>query len=94
MIAKSKKHTILRLGNYMLQYRWQLMLALFMTIGSNLFALVGPMAFRVCHRRDFFGTKFGGFYKGFLLCCMDDRILCGIVHIVLSAFYFDDHHKP
>lgn len=43
MIAKSKKHTILRLGNYMLRYRWQLTLALFMTIGSNLFALVGPM---------------------------------------------------
>lgn len=39
----AKKNTILRLGNYMLQYRMLLCLAFFMTIGSNLLALVGPL---------------------------------------------------
>lgn len=43
MNVKAKKHTILRLGNYMLRYKWMLSLAMIMTIGSNLFALVGPM---------------------------------------------------
>lgn len=39
----SKKYTIFRLGRYMMQYRWLLLLALFLTIGSNLFSLIGPM---------------------------------------------------
>lgn len=39
----ARKNTILRLGGYMMQYRFLLMLALFMTIGSNLLALIGPM---------------------------------------------------
>lgn len=38
-----RKHTILRLGRYMIQYKWLLVLAFFMTVGSNLFALIGPM---------------------------------------------------
>ncbi len=39
----NKKYTIFRLGRYMLQYKWLLLLALFLTIGSNLFSLIGPM---------------------------------------------------
>lgn len=39
----NKKYTIFRLGRYMMQYRWLLLLALFLTIGSNLFSLIGPM---------------------------------------------------
>lgn len=38
-----RKHTILRLGRYMIQYKWLLFLAFIMTVGSNLLALVGPM---------------------------------------------------
>ena len=38
-----RKHTILRLGRYMIQYKWLLLLASIMTVGSNLLALVGPM---------------------------------------------------
>lgn len=34
--------TILRLGKYMLQYKWFLLLALICTLGSNLFSLIGP----------------------------------------------------
>lgn len=36
------KRTILRLGKYMLQYKWLLALAFVCTLGSNLFSLIGP----------------------------------------------------
>lgn len=36
------KRTILRLGKYMLQYKWLLALAVICTLGSNLFSLIGP----------------------------------------------------
>lgn len=39
---KNRRGTILRLGKYMLRYFWLLMLALALTIGSNLFSLIGP----------------------------------------------------
>lgn len=42
----SKKHyskdTVLRLGHYMLRYKWLLLLAMVCTLGSNLFSLIGP----------------------------------------------------
>ncbi len=34
--------TILRLGSYLLRYKWLLLLALICTFGSNLFSLIGP----------------------------------------------------
>ena len=40
---KNRKGTILRLGRYMIQYKYLVLLALGLTIGSNLLALVGPM---------------------------------------------------
>lgn len=40
---KNRKGTILRLGTYLMQYRYWVLLALLLTIGSNLLALVGPM---------------------------------------------------
>lgn len=40
---KNRKGTILRLGTYLMQYRYWVLLALALTIGSNLLALVGPM---------------------------------------------------
>lgn len=39
---KNRKKTILRLGQYMLRYVWLLLLALALTIGSNMFSLIGP----------------------------------------------------
>lgn len=36
------KGTILRLGKYMLQYKWLLLLAVVCTLGSNFFSLLGP----------------------------------------------------
>lgn len=36
------KRTILRLGRYMLHYKWLLAFAFVCTLGSNLFALIGP----------------------------------------------------
>lgn len=35
--------TLLRLGRYMMQYWWLLVIAFFLTLGSNLFALIGPL---------------------------------------------------
>lgn len=40
---KNRKGTILRLGGYMIQYRYLVLLAIGLTVGSNLLALVGPM---------------------------------------------------
>ncbi len=40
---KNRKGTILRLVVYMMQYKYLLLLALVLTIGSNLLSLVGPM---------------------------------------------------
>ena len=40
---KNRKKTILRLGSYMIQYKYLVLLALGLTLGSNLLALVGPM---------------------------------------------------
>lgn len=40
---KNRRGTILRLGTYLMQYWYWVMLALVLTVGSNLLALVGPM---------------------------------------------------
>jgi len=40
---KNRKGTILRLGSYMIQYKYLVLLALGLTVGSNLLALMGPM---------------------------------------------------
>ncbi len=39
---KNRRGTILRLGKYMMNYFWLLLLALLLTIGSNMFSLIGP----------------------------------------------------
>ena len=38
-----KRGTLLRLGGYLLHYKWYLLAAILLTVGSNLFALIGPM---------------------------------------------------
>ena len=40
---KNRKHIILRLLKYLMRYKWYVFFALLLSIGSNLFALVGPM---------------------------------------------------
>lgn len=40
---RQKKHTIRRLGQYLMRYRLLLCIALAATIGSNLFMLIGPL---------------------------------------------------
>lgn len=40
--------TIRRLGQYMLQYKWMLVLAFLCTLGSNLFSLIGPKLTGLC----------------------------------------------
>ena len=39
---KNRKGTIIRLGKYMMRYIWLLLLALALTIGSNMLSLIGP----------------------------------------------------
>ena len=41
-VVKNRRGTILRLGSYMLHYKWLLLLAIVCTFGSNLFSLIGP----------------------------------------------------
>lgn len=41
--AKNKKTTLLRLTLYLMQYKWLLLVAFILTVGSNLLALIGPM---------------------------------------------------
>ncbi len=38
----SKKNILVRLGTYLLQFKWLLLLALVMSIASNMFSLLGP----------------------------------------------------
>lgn len=40
--SQDKKGTILRLGKYLFRYRYLMILALFLSIAGNLFALIGP----------------------------------------------------
>ena len=42
-LQKPKQYTLSRLGNYLFRYHWLLLLAVILTVGSNLLALVGPM---------------------------------------------------
>ena len=43
MKSEDKKGTLLRLGGYLMRYKWHLAGAMALTVGSNLFALIGPM---------------------------------------------------
>ena len=38
-----KKGTLLRLGGYLMRYKWYLVGAMALTVGSNLFSLIGPL---------------------------------------------------
>lgn len=40
---KNRRGTILRLGGYLMQYKYLMLLALVLTVGSNLLSLMGPM---------------------------------------------------
>ena len=47
-MKRYSKTTVLRLGEYMLQYKWLLAAAFICTLGSNLFALIGPRLTGFC----------------------------------------------
>ena len=54
--AARNREILVRLGGYLMQYKGLLLLAMILTVGSNLFALIGPMlsgyavdAFRAGH---------------------------------------------
>ncbi len=40
---QNRKGTLIQLGGYLMRYKWQLFVAIALTIGSNLLALVGPL---------------------------------------------------
>lgn len=40
---KDAKYTLMRLGRYLLQYKWLLFVAILLSMTSNVFALIGPM---------------------------------------------------
>ncbi|URN84097.1 ABC transporter ATP-binding protein [Acetobacterium wieringae] len=40
---QNRKGTLIQLGGYLMRYKWQLLAAIVLTIGSNLLALVGPL---------------------------------------------------
>lgn len=40
---KDAKYTLMRLGRYLLQYKWLLLVAILLSMASNVFALIGPM---------------------------------------------------
>ncbi len=46
--SSGKRGTILRLGGYLLHYKWYILAAIVLTVGSNLFALIGPMLSGYC----------------------------------------------
>ena len=41
---RGKKGTLLRLGGYLMHYKWYLAAALLLTVGSNLFALIWTLS--------------------------------------------------
>lgn len=40
---RTAKYTLMRLGRYLLQYKWLLFVAILLSMTSNVFALIGPM---------------------------------------------------
>lgn len=42
MPKKSKRHTLIRIGKYLWQFKWLLLAAILLTIGSNVLSLLGP----------------------------------------------------
>ena len=65
---RGKKGTLLRLGGYLMHYKWYLAAALLLTVGSNLFALIGPMLsaeFSIMRP----GWRFFMWYPLFFLIC-------------------------
>lgn len=65
---KNRKQVILRLGKYLLQHKWMLLLAVTLTVISNLLALIGPMLSG--YAIDAIGSEAGqaDFQKVFFYC--------------------------
>lgn len=80
---KNRKQVILRLGKYLLQHKWMLLLAITLTVISNLLALIGPMLSG--YAIDAIGSEAGqaDFQKVFFYCG-----LMLIFYIVSSALSY------
>lgn len=80
---KNRKQVILRLGKYLLQHKWMLLLAVTLTVISNLLALIGPMLSG--YAIDAIGSEAGqaDFQKVFFYCG-----LMLIFYIVSSALSY------
>ncbi|MFR1373893.1 MAG: hypothetical protein ACLSA0_28170 [Eisenbergiella massiliensis] len=74
---KGKAGTLIRLGGYLLHYKWYLAAALVLTVGSNLFALIGPMLSGYAVDAIEPGPGKVNFGRVFLFCGLDGGILCG-----------------
>lgn len=55
--AKDVKTTLFRLWKYIYYYKWRMLLALILTIGTNFFALIGPMLSGIAIDAIDLGTK-------------------------------------
>lgn len=67
---RDTKKILIRLGKYLYTYKWLVLLALLLTVGSNLFELIGPMLSG--RAIDAIGDKTGGvnFEQVFFYCAL------------------------
>ncbi len=81
--VQNKKKVLLRLWKYLYQHKWMLLLALFLTVSSNLLALLGPMLSGLAI--DAIGTTAGGvrFETVFYYC-----VLMVVFYVASSALSY------
>lgn len=81
--VQNKKKVLLRLWKYLYRHKWMLLLALFLTVTSNLLALLGPMLSGLAI--DAIGTTAGGvqFETVFYYCA-----LMVVFYVVSSALSY------
>ena len=87
---KDYKYCLKRLGDYLYKFKWLLLLALLLTIGSNMFALIGPKllgkAIDAMQKENEFGELYVDFpevYKIAILMAVF-YVLSGVLSYILS----------
>lgn len=85
-----KKYTLIRLGKYLYEYKLLLFTAIFLTIVSNLFSLVGPLLSGYAIDSIQFGIGKVEFQKVFFLCFSNDIILHIVINFIIYIIYFND----
>ena len=89
-----KRYILLRLWKYLYQHKWMIFTALFLTISSNLLALIGPMLSGLAIDAIEPGERKRRFSHSILLLRLDDRILRRVFPSFLHPFRLDDPFKP